>query len=50
MVDITLDVTESHANRLDELRDGMEGVDVDAELANLVMESIDQTYRQEALK
>jgi len=46
MTEITLDVTDSHADRLAELRETMDA-DVDAELAALLMRSIDETYRQE---
>lgn len=47
MTEITVPVTESHRDRFDELCESMD-VDVEAEIAQLVMRSIDETYRQEA--
>lgn len=47
MTEITFNVTESHAERYRELSDQMD-VDVGAEFSQLLMKSIDETYRQEA--
>lgn len=45
---IELDVTESHADRLREIEDELddEDMEVRSQLANLVMQSIDDTYRE----
>jgi hypothetical protein len=46
MTEITFDVSESHANRFEELCETMD-VDAEAEFADLLMQSIDETYRNQ---
>lgn len=45
---IELEVTESHAERMRECDDALADADIRRELAALVMQSIDDTYRQVA--